>query len=104
LDRWGGPRPQPDIGSSTNCIGGRAEQLLIFGGSAQLPTPGDKETGASLGAEGCTAAISKYVLAQLRLEFPAALAGMDPELADSQSSVEMETLFEAAEAAGIVAM
>ena len=47
-------------------LGARAEQLLIFGGSAELPTPGDATTGASLGAEGCTAAMSKYILAELK--------------------------------------
>jgi hypothetical protein len=85
-------------------IAQRAEQLLIFGGSAQLPTPGDKVTGASLGAEGCTAAMSKYILAQLKLEFPSQLAAMNNELANSQSSVEMQALFQQAASAGIVEM
>jgi hypothetical protein len=85
-----------------NALAARAEQLLIFGGSGQLPTPGDKTTGVSLGAEGCTAAMSKYVLAQLKLEFPTQLAAMNPELADSQSSIEMQTLFRQAAQYGLV--
>jgi hypothetical protein len=80
----------------------RAEQLLVFGGAAQLPTPGDRKTGASLGAEGCTAAMSRYVLAQLKLEFPRQLAGLSDELANSQSSAEMAALFERTALAGIV--
>jgi len=82
----------------------RVEQLLIFGGAGQLPTPGDEATGASLGAEGCSAAMSKYVLAQLKLEFPRELAAMSDELACSQSSIEMEGLFKHAKKAGIVEM
>ncbi|MGH6988353.1 MAG: hypothetical protein ACREE3_00530 [Stellaceae bacterium] len=85
-----------------NPVARRAEQLLIFGGAAQLPTPGDRVTGASLGAEGCSAAISKYVLAQLKLEFPHALKAMNEALANSQSSDELRRLFEAAARAGIV--
>jgi hypothetical protein len=80
----------------------RAEQLLMFGGAAQLPTPGDRVSGASLGAEGCSAAISKYVLAQLKLEFPSALKLMSAALTNSQSSDEMRRLFIAAARAGIV--
>jgi hypothetical protein len=72
----------------------RAEQLLIFGGSAQLPTPGDAQTGASLGAEGCTAAMARYVLAQLKIEFPNRLATLPDRLADSQSSEQMKVIFE----------
>ena len=82
----------------------RAEQLLIFGGSAQLPTPGDRVSGASLGPEGCAAAISKYVLAQLKLEFPRDLARMSDALANSQSSVEMKNLFRVAARDGVVKM
>ena len=85
-----------------NPVALRAEQLLIFGGAAQLPTPGDRISGAGLGAEGCTAAISKYVLAQLKLEFPRELAGMSEQLVNSQSSAEMKRLFDAAAKAGIV--
>jgi hypothetical protein len=87
-----------------NPLAQRAEQLLIFGGAAQTPTPGDKTTGQSLGAEGCTAAMSKYVLAQLKLEFPGQLAAMNAELANSQSSVEMQNLFQQAAHAGLVSM
>lgn len=71
----------------------RAEQLLIFGAAAQLPTPGDKTTGASLGPEGCTAAMAKYILSQLKLEFPQRLANLPESLATTQSSVEMKALF-----------
>jgi hypothetical protein len=85
-----------------NPVALRAEQLLIFGGAAQLPTPGDRVTGACLGPEGCTAAISKYVLAQLKLEFPRELAALSPALASCQSSDEMRRLFEAAARAGMV--
>jgi hypothetical protein len=85
-----------------NPIAARAEQLLIFGGAAQLPTPGDKQTGACLGAEGCTAAISKFVLAQLKIEFPQQLAGLSDQLANSQSSAEMKNLFEHAALSGAV--
>jgi len=85
-----------------NPVALRAEQLLVFGGAAQLPTPGDKMTGASLGAEGCTAAMSKYVLAQLKAEFPVELAGMSDELTNSQSSSEMQHLLQRAERSGIV--
>jgi hypothetical protein len=88
----------------TNPIAARAEQLLIFGGAAQLPTPGDKKTGACLGAEGCTAAISKFVLAQLKIEFPQQLAAMSDQLANSQSSAEMKNLFERAARSGVVAI
>jgi hypothetical protein len=87
-----------------NILAQRAEQLLIFGGSAQLPTPGDNTTGQSLGAEGCTAAMSKYILAQLLLEYPSQLAAMNPQLADCQLSSQMEALFQQAAAAGLVAM
>jgi hypothetical protein len=87
-----------------NPLAQRAEQLLIFGGSAQLPTPGDNVTGVSLGEEGCTAAMSKYILAQLLLEYPGALAAMNPQLADCQLSSQMQALFQQAEASGIVSM
>jgi len=80
----------------------RAEQLSIFGGAAELPTPGDNQTGASLGAEGCTAAISKYVLAQLKREFPDQLAGMSDALTNCQSSAQMLPLFQQAQRAGVV--
>ncbi|MBV9860978.1 MAG: hypothetical protein JO267_02400 [Alphaproteobacteria bacterium] len=86
----------------TNAIAARAEQLLIFGGSAQLPTPGDNTTGASLGAEGCTAAMSKYVVAVLMAEFPQQLGRLSPALATSQSSVETRSLFQAAAQQGLV--
>jgi hypothetical protein len=75
-------------------IANRFEQLLVFAGSAQLPTPGDSASGRSLGAEGCTAALSKYILAQLKLEFPQQLAGLPTQLTSTQSSVEMKRLFE----------
>jgi hypothetical protein len=88
----------------TSPVALRAEQLMIFGGSAQLPTPGDRMTGESLGAEGCTAAISKYVLAQLKIDFPRELAGMSDDLANSQSSDEMKDLFEQAKSHGLVEM
>lgn len=81
-----GPAPRGNLAA-------RAEQLLIFGAAAQLPTPGDKTTGASLGPEGCTAAISKYILSQLKLEFPERLANLPNQLATTQSSVEMKALF-----------
>jgi hypothetical protein len=80
----------------------RAEQLLIFGGAAQLPTPGDRNSGECLGAEGCTAAISKYILAQLKLEYPDELAGMSDALTDCQSSAELKTLCEAAARMGLM--
>ncbi len=80
----------------------RAEQLLIFGGAAQLPTPGDRVSGACLGAEGCTAAMSKYILAQLKIEFPRELARMSDALANCQSSVELKNLCEQAARTGIV--
>lgn len=72
----------------------RAEQLLIFAGAAQLPTPGDRLTGASLGPEGCTAAMSHYVLAQLKLENAQKLASMPEVLETTQSSSEMKALFQ----------
>lgn len=84
-----------------NRIAARAERLLIFAGSAQLPTPGDNQTGLSLGAEGCTAAISKYVLAQLKIEFPHELAGMSDSLTTCQSSAQMQSLFQQAAKAGV---
>ena len=80
----------------------RVEQLLVFGGAAQLPTPGDRVSGACLGPEGCSAAISRYVLAQLKIEYPRELARMSDQLADSQSSVEMKNLFEQAARTGVV--
>jgi hypothetical protein len=80
----------------------RAEQLLIFGGAAQLPTPGDRNSGESLGAEGCTAAISKYILAQLKLEYPAEMAGMSDALTDCQSSAELKMLCQNAARAGLM--
>jgi hypothetical protein len=80
----------------------RAEQLLIFGGAAQLPTPGDRMSGACLGAEGCTAAMSKYILAQLKIEFPGELARMSDHLADCQSSAELKNLCEQAARAGVL--
>lgn len=75
-----------------SALGRRAEQLLIFAGAAQLPTPGEEKTGKSLGAEGCTAAMSKYIIAQLSIEFQKELAGMPGRLANLQSSVEMKSL------------
>ena len=92
-----GPPPETPLAA-------RAEQILIFAGSAQLPTPGDNQTGASLGAEGCTAAISKYLLAQLRAEFPDELSRMSDALTSCQSSVQMQSLFAAAARAGVVTM
>lgn len=80
-----GPAPQ-------SALARRAEQLLLFAGAAQLPTPGDSRTGESLGAEGCAAAISKYVLAELRLEFPQALASWPESLTTAQSSDVLEGL------------
>lgn len=80
----------------------RAEQLLIFGGAAQLPTPGDRVSGACLGAEGCTAAMSKYILGQLKLEYPRELARMSDELANCQSSAELKNLCEQAARAGVL--
>lgn len=79
-----------------NPIAARAEQLLIFGGSAQLPTPGDSVTGASLGPEGCTAAMSKYVVGCLKVEFPRELAGLNEALTTSQLSSQMRDLFQQA--------
>jgi len=87
-----------------NPIAARAEQILIFAGSAQLPTPGDNQSGASLGPEGCTAAISKYLLAQLKTEFPQQLDAMSDALTSCQSSVQMQSLFQDAERSGVVAM
>jgi hypothetical protein len=87
-----------------NPVAVRAEQLLIFGGAAQLPTPGDRASGASLGPEGCAAAMSRYVLAQLKLEFPRELARMGDALANSQSSVEMKGLLLQAAKTGVVQM
>ncbi|MGZ3726562.1 MAG: hypothetical protein ACXWQQ_12215 [Pseudobdellovibrio sp.] len=81
-----GPAPQGPLAQ-------RAEQLLLFGGAAQLPTPGDAVTGLSLGAEGCTAAMSRYILSQLKLEFPDRMPGLNEDLATTQSSVEMKKLF-----------
>jgi hypothetical protein len=81
-----GPKP-------SGALAQRAEQLLLFGGAAQLPTPGDSRTGASLGPEGCTAAMSRYVLSQLKLEFPSQLSTLSDQLATTQSSVEMKKLF-----------
>lgn len=80
----------------------RAEQLLIFGGAAQLPTPGDRSSGASLGAEGCTAAMSKYILAQLKIEYPQELARMSDALTNCQSSAELKNLCEQAARTGIL--
>ena len=80
----------------------RAEQLLMFGGCAQLPTPGDSKTGVSLGAEGCTAAMSKYILAQLKREYPAELAWMSDALTTSQYSPQMLSLLQKAGAQGYV--
>jgi hypothetical protein len=80
----------------------RAEQLLIFGGAAQLPTPGDRQSGACLGAEGCTAAMSKYILAQLKIEYPHELARMSDQLANCQSSAELKSLCEQAARAGVL--
>ncbi|MBV9861287.1 MAG: hypothetical protein JO267_03975 [Alphaproteobacteria bacterium] len=85
-----------------NPISARVEQLLTFGGAAQLPTPGDNQTGVSLGAEGCTAAISKYVIALLKQEFPQQLAGLNNALTNCQSSVQMRALFQQAAQQGIV--
>jgi len=80
----------------------RAEQLLIFGGAAQLPTPGDRASGACLGAEGCTAAMSKYILAQLKIEYPRELARMSDAMVNSQSSSELAHLCDQAAREGIV--
>lgn len=80
----------------------RAEQLLIFGGAAQLPTPGDRVSGACLGAEGCTAAMSKYILAQLKIEYPRQLARMSDAMVNSQSSAELARLCVEAARAGLV--
>lgn len=85
-----------------NPIAARLERLLLFGGAAQLPTPGDEISGLGLGAEGCTAAIAKYVLAQLEIEFPVELSEMSRRLASTQSSAEMQRLFMAAQTEGIV--
>lgn len=79
--------------ASASKIGARAEQLLIFGGAAQLPTPGDSVSGRGLGAQGCTAAMSKYVMAELMIEFPNDLENLSPQLGRSQSSSEMKALF-----------
>src|SRR6185437_191766 len=80
----------------------RAEQLLIFGGAAQLPTPGDRASGACLGAEGCTAAMSKYILAQLKIEYPRELARMSDAMVNSQSSSELAHLCDQAAREGVV--
>jgi len=107
------PEKQPEIAKQfrfmadlagtppANKIAMRIEQLLIFAAAAQLPTPGSKRTGRSLGREGCTAAISQYILASLKLEFPQELARMNG-LADTQSSPEMLRLFEQAQREGLV--
>jgi hypothetical protein len=87
-----------------NSIAARLERLLLFGGAAQLPTPGDDASGLGLGAEGCTAAIARYVLAQLEIEFPLELAAMSRRLATTQSSTEMQKFFMAAQRTGIVAV
>jgi hypothetical protein len=71
----------------------RVEQLLIFGGAAQLPTPGDAKSGVSLGPEGCTAAMSRYVLSQLAIEYPNEFERTSKQLLYSQSSSKMKTLF-----------
>lgn len=63
-------------------IAARAEQLLIFGGAAQLPTPGDSQTGASLGPEGCTAAISKYVISELLRDYSQELSRLPAALSN----------------------
>ncbi|KYG66224.1 hypothetical protein AZI86_03950 [Bdellovibrio bacteriovorus] len=77
---------------ASSAIGQRAEQLLIFAGAAQLPTPGEEKTGRSLGPEGCTAAMSKYIIAQLSVEFREQLANMPWRLGELQSSVEMKSI------------
>ena len=79
----------------------RAEQLLIFGGAAQLPTPGDRRSGACLGAEGCTAAMSKYILAQLKIEYPRELARMSDAMVNCQSSSELANLCDQAAREGM---
>jgi len=97
-------RFMPELAGSppANPIAARVEALLIFGGAAQLPTPGDNQTGVSLGEEGCTAAISKYVLAVLKEEFSQALAAMSDALTICQSSSQMQTLLQQAAQQGIV--
>lgn len=82
--------------SSESKLAQRAEQLLLFGGAAHLPTPGDRTTGRSLGPEGCSAVVARYVLAQLNLEFPAETTWLNSKIITSQSSVELKAFFLAA--------
>ncbi len=55
--------------AGTKPMAERMQTLLAFAGAAKLPTPGDA-SGNSLGNEGCTAAISHYVLTPLKAEYP----------------------------------
>lgn len=66
----------------------RSEKLLLIAGILRLPTPGDKNTGRSLGAEGCTAALMRYVLSEIKLEFPDRMAWLPESIETSQSSSE----------------
>jgi hypothetical protein len=75
----------------SNSVAARAETLLGFAGAAKLPTPGDLGTGKSLTTEGCTSAISHYVLSPLKAEF-AELKDMPDQLTKTQSSPELSHL------------
>jgi len=68
----------------------RMQTLLAFAGAAKLPTPGD-ENGKSLGNEGCTAAISHYVLTPMKAEFPQ-LSDLPNEATTASYSGTLENL------------
>jgi hypothetical protein len=74
-------------------LAARAEQLLLLTGALQLPTPGDERSGQSLGAQGCTAAMTKYILSELKLEFPEKMSWLPENIAISQSSPDVLRFF-----------
>lgn len=85
VNQLAGQAPESDLAK-------RSEELLVFAGALQIPSPGDNKSGKSLGSQGCTAALTKYILAQLKIEFPQRLADMPDELTKTQSSVEMKSI------------
>ena len=84
-----------------NKYAARFEVLLEFMAAAQMPTPGDVNTGIGLGNEGCARAMALYGIGPMKQKFPE-LAVLDDRLVNSQSTAQMLSLFKKEESTGYI--
>lgn len=90
-----GPAPKTAVAQ-------RVEQLALFAGAAQLPTVGNiYGKGEGLMDRGCAATLSKYVYANIALEYPQ-YSHLGKEFAETQMNVSLKASFDKAAKGGLV--